>query len=222
MGLFAYALGNGRISAYDVLGDGSLTSLGEPVSLTGHANWAMCASGDTVFALSEGGSEYVTYLDVFQVDRASGRLFPRIQGHVLGRLYTSEAPMVAIKANAEAIHILFGAGNPEGTSSSVIHCYTYAPRFRTVRPVGQCVLPGAGGPEQMQFDGTGRILYASMDPGEYGLASFTIDADGVPVMKDRALTTEHSTEYALGVDPTQNFVYVGSLIHPEVQGYRVD
>jgi 6-phosphogluconolactonase (cycloisomerase 2 family) len=65
------------------------------------------------------------------------------------------------------------------------------------------------------------MLFASMDPGEYGLASFTVDADGVPTMRDKALTTEHSSEHALGVDPTQNFVYIGSLIHPEVQGYKV-
>lgn len=221
MGLFAYALGDERILAYDVLGDGSLKSLGESVSLTGSSNWAMCASGDTVFALSERQDEFMTYLDVFQADRASGQLFPRIRGLALGGLYTSQAPMVAIKANAEAIHLLFGAGNPEGTSSSVIHSYTYAPRFKTVRAVGVCVLPGAGSPKQMQVDGTGRMLFASMDPGEYGLASFTVDADGVLTMRDKALITEHSTEYALGVDPTQNFVYVGSLVHPEVQGYKV-
>jgi 6-phosphogluconolactonase (cycloisomerase 2 family) len=223
MGSFAYVLTAGNILAYDVLDDGSLSPIGEIVTLSSGVNNVMCACGDTVFALSDpGDSNHDTYIDIFQADRASGQLIPRVQGYSLGDLGNANQCMAAI-APAREYNYLYISGDA-GDENSVLFAFLYNKVTHLIGQLDQLpLISDMDPPQALQFDGSGTILYASMLQGGYSPVSFTIDPFGRSTLKDKVSVASAPQQYCLAVDPTQNFVYTGSmsLTNPEILGFRV-
>ncbi|VVE75745.1 beta-propeller fold lactonase family protein [Pandoraea sputorum] len=222
MGLYSYVLGGNHVLAYDVLSDGSLIALGDPAPLSFPTNNVMCASGDTIFAISvDEKASPAVYLDIFQADRVSGRLLPRVQRQPLGVTRSDGQTMAVVAPNTEVFYIYYGGEDDTGSSRfPAIHAYMYAPRFKTVSRIGQLLLDELPSLEQLQSDGSGQLIYASLGSREYGLASFAVDVNGMLRNVDK--TRPGKIDYALGVDPSRNFVYSASVINPKMTGYRVD
>ncbi|WP_174991113.1 MULTISPECIES: beta-propeller fold lactonase family protein [Pandoraea] len=132
---------------------------------------------------------------------------------------------MAATAPTDEVIYFYSCGEPytdNDTPSTTLYAFIYSRARHVVFPIGQLPLPGGGEATTLQFDGTGKMLYASVSNGDYSPASFAIDAKGMPTLTDK-VPMVNPLQFGLAVDPTQKYVYTGSaeFFNPEVRGYSV-